>query len=351
MTRLTMRPRKECTRDDCTGTVAARGLCRRHYQAAWAANDLPPIVKQGRTDAFECPADHKHDAMTTCYKVHRCRCVKCCERASSESATRNRLQAMGRWEDPFVSTIPARAHLLTLRHFNIGRRQVAELTGISESSIQAIVRGETDKCLKTSADLILAIEATGAKAAPHALVPARATHRRIQALAAIGWSMGEQASRLGLHSNNVSTWLAQDSVTQEKADAVADLYEQLWDQRPSYDSAYKIAGVGRIVKLARRRGWVVPLAWDDIDTDDAPPPVDVEVDVDEMAVELAMLGERVRLRPAERRVAVSRLHARRYSDQKTAALLGCDERTVLRIRQELGLEAFDFADLQQERAS
>jgi hypothetical protein len=68
-------------------------------------------------------------------------------------------------------------------------------------------------------------------------------------------------------------------------------------------------------------------------------------------VELATMGVHVPLRPAERRQAVQILHARKFSDRLIAATIGCRERTVWRIRHQLGLAAFEHADLEWNHAS
>jgi WhiB family redox-sensing transcriptional regulator len=60
---------------------------------------------------------------------------------------------------------------------------------------------------------------------------------------------------------------------------------------------------------------------------------------DDVAIDLAVAGERVDLTPAERREALRRLHAARLSDPQIAERLGLHVRTVLRLRSELGLPA------------
>jgi hypothetical protein len=60
---------------------------------------------------------------------------------------------------------------------------------------------------------------------------------------------------------------------------------------------------------------------------------------DDVAVDLAVSGQRVELTPAERREALRRLHAARLSDPQIAERLGLHVRTVLRLRSELGLPA------------
>ncbi len=77
-----------------------------------------------------------------------------------------------------------------------------------------------------------------------------------------------------------------------------------------------------------------------------PVPEGAEGAVDEIAIELACSGERMRLTPLERREAVSRLVAVKLNDHAIAERLHVTAKTVLRIRQELGLAAAVGADRQ-----
>ena len=105
-------------------------------------------------------------------------------------------------------------------------------------------------------------------------------------------------------------------------------------------------------RLAERHGWLPPLAWDDPDTDPEPPAVDRDLElVDDIAVALALQGDGPRLTPAERRICVRTLWARRYSDNLIAATIRCDAKTVGRIREELELPAFDLTELIEHRAA
>lgn len=61
--------------------------------------------------------------------------------------------------------------------------------------------------------------------------------------------------------------------------------------------------------------------------------------VDEVAIDRAMGGQRTRLTIPERREAVRRLHGYGLTDQDTARRLHISDRTVLRIRQRMGLPA------------
>jgi len=53
---------------------------------------------------------------------------------------------------------------------------------------------------------------------------------------------------------------------------MAAIYEELWDQEPPHDEWHSKAAYTRALNFAGRRGWLPPLAWDDIDTDPDPEP-------------------------------------------------------------------------------
>lgn len=92
-------------------------------------------------------------------------------------------------------------------------------------------------------------------------VPSIGTARRLQALATMGWTMVELAERLGTCPAYLrkTARADRDRVWRDTATAVADLYDQLWDQH----------GRSTITaSRARAKGWVPPLAWDDDTIDD-----------------------------------------------------------------------------------
>jgi predicted transcriptional regulator len=263
---------------------------------------------------------------------------------------RRKLQAYGRYESGLVDVAPVREHMVMLAEAGMGYKRVAEVAGLGVTPVRNIIwgrqdagprKGEMQKRVKReTAEAILAVQPDIDSLAEGAKVSARGTHRRLQALVARGWSQSKLAERLGVERGNFGTMMQREQVFARTHRAVAALFDELWDVEPPRDEWRDKIAYSRAVHYAQARRWLSPLAWDDIDTDEEPPVVGDEADdVDQVAVELACAGERVRLSVAERRAAVAHLHDAGYSDPAIAERLRLTARTVLRIRGELGLAA------------
>jgi hypothetical protein len=352
-----------CTTEGCDERTVARRLCRAHYQAAWKAGELgahqkqPPRVR-ARTI---CPPEHKHAGSLVCYNLHQRRCEPCVEHRAATDTTRAKLKAYGRYDNGLVDAEPVREHLLLLSEFGLGYKRVARLAGVGVTPVRNVIwgrqdpgprKGEIPKRIKReNAERILAVKPDISLLAMGTSIPARGTHRRLQALVARGWSQSRLADRLGMERGNFGLMMQREKVSVATHRAVEALFDELWDQLPPRTAWRDSIAYSRTIRYARERRWLPPLAWDDIDTDTEPPVPDEEVEVDEIAVALAVAGERVRLSPAERRECVRQLHAHRWSDGRIADTIHCAERTVFRIREELGLEAFDQTALRDRGAA
>jgi hypothetical protein len=237
---------------------------------------------------FTCPTDHKHGETGTCYVDHGCRCADC---------------RRGRAEYEYW-----REHML-------------------------------------SAGRELLVDATG-------------TRRRLRALGAIGWSARLIGERYGLSENWVSSVCANNRVQAATAEFAKRVYDDLSMVPPVPVGHHEKARVANAKSWARRNGWPPPLAWDDDTIDDpaASPQLDAVAELaeperfaercDEATVEAAVRGEKPSLAPLERREVVRRLYWRRWSDRAIAEHIGGSARQVLRIRGELGLEAFDQSEME-----
>lgn len=170
------------------------------------------------------------------------------------------------------------------------------------------------------------------------VVDARGVHRRLQALATLGWSFKDVADRLGIQKAAVRHYLNRDRVLFSVHGRVERVYDELADTLPPANTKGQRISVSRTIARAKRNGWARPIDWDDIDLDEAPP-VGEEVLVDELAVQLAVAGHQVKLSTQERHLAVIELNGRRYNDQEIAEMLRVDARTILRDRKLLDLPA------------
>jgi hypothetical protein len=129
---------------------------------------------------------------------------------------------------------------------------------------------------------------------PAAKVRSLGTARRLQALAALGYSFRDLAAHLAVTPRRVSDMAGPRDpyVLRETAALVAEVFERLAATPGS--SRYALT-------VARRSGWLPPLAWDDIDDPDEVPGLELAGGsfVDEVAVERALNGERVELTDGE----------------------------------------------------
>ena len=191
--------------------------------------------------------------------------------SSHYNTRRERDIAYGRWQSGYVDAEPARQHVLRLRAAGMGRRRLAELCGVSDSVIHVLVKGRPERGTGPSRRIACgnarAILAVPLPDAPHrgvaarARVPAVGTTRRLQALVAFGWSQSELCSRLGILVTN-STGLfngTRTSVTAATARRVEALFAEL-QLTPGHNDRARIR--------ARRRGWALPMQWDEDTIDD-----------------------------------------------------------------------------------
>lgn len=312
---------------------------------------------------FVCPPDHKHAAVSTCYIQHKCRCDSCGNASTARASRRRKDQAYGRFDTGLVDAEPVREHVEMLQAFGLGWKRIGELSGVGHTAVSSLIYGRKGsnsdprkgevlkRTSREKAEKILAVKPDLSLLAEGALVPSRGVHRRVQALVARGWSQSKVAQQVNFTRSNFGGMMHAPQVSAGLHRRVAALYEEWCMLEPPHEEWREKIAFNRSVNYAKARRWVPPLAWDDIDTDPEPPLAEDDGSVDEMAVELALSGEKVRLTPAERRVAVTRLHAERWSDARIGEAIGAADRTVFRIRQELGLEAFDQTELRQRGAA
>lgn len=204
-----------------------------------------------------------------------CRCEPCTAANRDASRQENRLRAYGQWH-PYTDGDPVRQHIRDLQAAGTGWRRVAELAGLNRSTLNKILYGgpgDRPPARRIRAGTAQAILRVRPSLAPHALTDATGTHRRLQALVAVGHSQVHLAERLGVTRPNFGAMMHRGQVTVQTREAVRELYDQLWNQPPPEHDQHTRQAATRARNLARARGWAPPLAWDDdlIDRPEASP--------------------------------------------------------------------------------
>jgi lambda repressor-like predicted transcriptional regulator len=107
-------------------------------------------------------------------------------------------------------------------------------------------------------------------------VPNIGTRRRIQALVALGWSLSEISREAGYDRSHAALILTRPGPLQQTtANRIAEVYGRLSMTLPPQRTKVEKIDASRSRNLARRKGWLPPLAWDEgaIDDPDHVPPV------------------------------------------------------------------------------
>ncbi|WP_269724178.1 WhiB family transcriptional regulator [Gordonia alkanivorans] len=257
-----------------TQTADAKKVCAgcdvRAVCLQWALDNNDQHGVLGGTTPRESESHGQGGCGMTCQcgrPAHaRGRCARC------YAQLRARQTAYGRWEPSYTDAQPVREHLLALRAAGIGNRKVRELTVIAPSTIQAILYGRpargnppARKVLRNTAARVLAIPVPVSKVPclrGGRVVPALGSVRRLQALAANGYSQRELWSRLGWPSPQNATQMFAgrvENITVVRAQQVTVLFSQL----------QMVPGTDRNARArAKAKGWLPPLAWDEDRIDD-----------------------------------------------------------------------------------
>jgi hypothetical protein len=193
-----------------------------------------------------------------------CHCGDC-KRANTEyEAHRVRQILYGRWE-PFADAEPVREHLERLRDARVGRRRVAELTGLSMAGLSAVMYGQhgnppPSQVRAETARAILGIDLQDAPKLTRHRDGAGAMHR-LQAMIAERWPQSSLAAEMGISVETVRTILQGKQVTPKVDEAVRDGYRRLWGQQPPASTPAERAAAGAAGQLAQRMGWAPRAAW------------------------------------------------------------------------------------------
>lgn len=296
-----------------------------------------------------CPPDHKHGANATCWgnAAHKCRCDECREAQRIRMLRRRKNIAYGRHQGVLPATT-VRDHVNELRAAGWRAWQIGEASGVSEHMVFRVSVHEDARLKAGNAERLLAVRVDDERPAERASARqcSIGTRRRLQALAVIGYSFADVARHVDMEPRYMGRIMTAGFVYETTRAKVSRAYDDLWDKpRVGRDASERYL-IRRTKARAVAHGWVPPLAWDDDTIDDpaAVPQVDVPIAVDrldDVIVRAAIAGERPDMSPVERAEAITILNARNWSAARIAGWLGCNPKTIDRVRARLGLPVPD----------
>lgn len=163
-----------------------------------------------------------------------CRCLPC--RAANSNYETSRAAARRRGEsNGLVDAKEVRRHLKKLSKRGVGRDTVAEITGISATTIDLYRRGERTQLRAMRARAILAIS-LDTVANDAMLIPATKTWERIRWMLNEGFTRSEIARRLGSKAATPALQLNKTKITAKNAMKVEKLYNLLRAGDPDFET-------------------------------------------------------------------------------------------------------------------
>ena len=162
--------------------------------------------------------------------VGGCWCQPCTEanRLYARELDRHRRRVSYGIEQPrperVIDATEARDHLRWLSSVGVGRRTVAERTGLAFTTVREITTGETRCCAPETAEKILAVGKFSRSGGVR--VDAADTWRKIDEILALGWTKVAIARRI-IGPDALQLQLGRHEVRASTAAKVADLYAEV----------------------------------------------------------------------------------------------------------------------------
>ena len=200
----------------------------------------------------------KHGTLTA-YAKHGCRCEPCRAAAAKASKAWRRDNYLGVVK--LVDAQPLKDHVAALMAAGMSFRAIALTAGYTSRNALADSMTRSRVRPATMARILAVNPKRDNRRDGY--VDATGSRRRLQALALNGYSTRDLAARLGhKHAATVQDIASGKTPTVRfrTMDAIRELYEELWD-RPG--------GNARSASIAKAKGWLPALAWDDDLIDDA----------------------------------------------------------------------------------
>jgi len=286
----------------------------------------------------------KHGTAAT-YVSQKCRCQECKTANTVRQRERSRAKLFGKYESKFVDVAPVREHLESLVKRGWGTRTIALKSGVHRTQVTNVLYGRSGsdprptqlkQISRTNAEKLLALRFS-LDVPGGVSVNARGAHRRMQALAAQGFSLAWQARQIGWSTQNYSQLLKRKTISAATFNKIKALFDEYELRKPMPETSQERAGVTRALNTARAFNWVSAAAWDDIDLDEAPPVVEVVSVVDEVVVDDLMAGFAVKVPWGSKSAYVAALLRRGASTGHIQQVLSCSGETIRNVQNSLNV--------------
>ncbi|QLY33960.1 hypothetical protein H0264_18545 [Nocardia huaxiensis] len=193
--------------------------------------------------------------------------------ATHYAAFRRRQIAYGRWQ-PRVPADAVRAHVEAMGAAGVNPNQLAKLTGVGQPTLSRIMAAGPDKKIAAWVEqAVLAVpvpERAAEVTTNSALVPILGARRRFQALVASGYPAAQLARELGMTRNHRTI----HSLMGHRADSDGRITQEIAAERERavkalFDRLQLVPGSSAQARaLGERRGWPLPIEWDENALDD-----------------------------------------------------------------------------------
>ena len=213
-----------------------------------------------------CKRPHRHGEART-EGTHACPCQPCRSARYSRDQRRQHAHHRGVAVPQYVPANDVRAHIAMLAETGATLGAIATAAGVHRDTISRLINDQR-RMVQTQIRLrILAVHTSDVDGTGTSI----GAHRRLQALAAMGWSSAQIAAAAGMHQRVVLKYTTDSEHIRTPARRlIVAVHRKLWDQQPPTATAGQRAAVTYQRNKAARLGWVATAAWDDIDHDEAP---------------------------------------------------------------------------------
>jgi hypothetical protein len=180
---------------------------------------------------------------------------------------RRRLIGYGQWQ-PFTDAAPVREHVLAIKATGMGLAGIAKHTNVKRGTLEHLLYGKDHyppavKIRTESAQALLAYWPALDDYEDHTTIDGTGTRRRMQALAAAGWTAHAVHQRVGgAHKQTFERLHTCRKVTARLACAVRDFYNEYSSTKPE-DHGVEPWIAERTRSTAAKRDWAPAIAWDD----------------------------------------------------------------------------------------